>query len=172
VLAWLTLNVSLYLLVVGVGLRLRRKSGVPFFFAAAWLVVALRYSGWMWGMAHEIWSGRCLADCFLSWTVCTVLATVLLALIAPVFIWRDREDLAVIALIACGANWLLWEVFAVGLLSFREFHPVTAAIPTLGLTTTVALGAYGLWKLARERNSGVAERREAADAMARMKARR
>jgi hypothetical protein len=144
---WVTINVSLYLLVLAIGLRVRRcRFGLPCVFAAAWLVVALRYGDWVVGMVGEISSGRCSLGCIFSWTVCTVYATILLGPAAAWFIWKGREDIASLLVLVLAGNWLLWEVFAVGLLSFREFHMVTAAMPLLGLVTTLCIGPYALWK--------------------------
>jgi hypothetical protein len=62
------------------------------------------------------------------------------------FIWKGREDIASLLVLVLAGNWLLWEVFGVGLLSFREFQWITGGIPLLSLATILCIGLYALWK--------------------------
>jgi hypothetical protein len=145
-LTWLLQNVAWYVVVVGASFLCRKPiAAVPRLTTAAWLVVAIKYTPWIWGMGGRILRGECGFRCATSWAALTPWLTLILAPSAAYYVAAGREALGSILVLVISANFVLFEIVAVHLACMRMAIWL-CAVPLLGLITLLILGGYAAWQ--------------------------
>lgn len=143
---WLLQNAALYVAIVAMSFRGRRAiATIPRLTAAAWLVVAIKYVPWIWGMGLDIWRGACGFRCATQWAALMPWITLVLVPTACVCLWQGREALASLLLLVVAGNWILFELIAVEMECIRMALWL-CAVPLLGAVTLITLGGYASWK--------------------------